>query len=344
MSRGVGEFGSIQEAIPDWLAVIIALITQLGDGWFLISLLAVLYWTQADSQNDILLVGGLLACGIGLYRGLKHYFGLPRPEEPLLDPELLPWVVEQLYDLTAHASGYGFPSGHATSTTIVYFGLATVLRVGTRAQRYAVAAIVVALVSFSRVALGVHFLVDIVVGVFLGGLLLVIAFRTLEAVTFSRETMVLAVAIVLNLFYVTMSDYHVEAVIMLGVSLGLFGGWQLIQLARELVAVERPSEAIPSSAVHLVLAALAFAPLVFTLEAFQLIGGEPYSVGGVAGLAMGLIVIVPVARYSSRIRRVGVAVSFWAGTFIGSMRELLKPATWRRLGAKVKTLWERVRR
>lgn len=155
MSRGIGEFTPIQENIPEFLAVVIALLTQLGDGWFLITLLAVLYWSNAAKQDEILLVGGILACGIGLYRGLKFLFGLPRPEQPLLDPELLPWIIRPLYELTAHASGYGFPSGHATMSTIVYFGLATVLTVGTRRQRFTAAGTAVGIVGFSRIALGV---------------------------------------------------------------------------------------------------------------------------------------------------------------------------------------------
>lgn len=343
MSRGIGEFAPIQEVIPDWAAVLVAVITQLGDGWFLVGLLALLYWTQADSQDNVLLVGALWACGIGLYRGLKYYFGLPRPDEPLLDPELLPWVVRQFYELTAHASGYGFPSGHATSTTIVYVGLATVLQVGSRRLRFLGAGVVVFLVSFSRVALGVHYLVDVVVGALLGILLLLVAFWLLERVPYSKVTKMLGVAILLNGFYVVTSDHHVEAIIMLGVTLGLFGGWQLIQLTRTLVGVERPTEAAPSAAVHLTLAGLAFAPLVAALEVFPILGAEPYPVGGAAGLLMGVVVIVPVARYATRVQRLQAVVSFWIRCLLDGIKELLRPATWRRVGSMVRRFWRRLR-
>ncbi len=343
MSRGFGEFGPIQETVPEWLAVVIALVTQLGDGWFLISLLALLYWTQSETQDEILLVGGILACGIGLYRGLKFLFELPRPDQPLLNPELLPWIVQPLYEVTAHASGYGFPSGHATMTTIVYFGLATVLDIGTRAQRYIVAGAVVGAVSFSRVALGVHFVVDIVVGIALGALLLVAAFRLLDDLSQSQETMVFGTGISLNVFYVVTSDAHIEAVIMLGVTLGLFGGWQLVLLARTLVAVEGLSDSVLPAVVHFVLAAAAFAPLVLSLEQFQLFAADTYAVGGLVGLAVAVVIIIPIARYSPRAQRVFGTIVFWTHATLDGLVKLLRPATWRQIGGECRNLWNRLR-
>ena len=331
MSRGVGEFGPIQDAIPEWLAVVIALLTQLGDAWFLVLLLAVLYWTRAERQDEILLVGGILVCGVGLFRGLKYLFELPRPDQPLLDPELLPWIIRPLYELTAHASGYGFPSGHATMTTIVYFGLATVLTGGTRRVRFLLAGVLVATVGFSRVALGVHYLVDIVVGVALGTLLLYVAFRALDQLSRNRGTVLFATAIVLNGFYVGTSEGHIEAVITLGVALGLFGGWQLILLARELVVLDRPSDGFQPAAVRLVLAALGLGPLVAALELFPILSGEPYPIAGAIGLGTAVVIIVPIAWYSSRAQRVFAAVSFWTGALVGGLRTLLRPTTWRRL-------------
>ena len=343
MSRGSGEISPVQELIPEWLAVVIALLTQLGDGWFLITLLAVLYWTRVKEQDEILLVGGILAGGIGLYRGLKYLFGFPRPEQPLLDPELLPWVVRPLYELTAHASGYGFPSGHATMTTIVYFGLATVLTVGTQRLRYVVAGTLVAIVGFSRIALGVHFLVDIVAGIAIGALLLYVAFGLLGRLSRNRGTALFATGIVLNGFYVVTSDGHVEAVIMLGVSLGLFGGWQLILLARELAVVERPSEGLRPAAVRLGLTAVALGPLVAALDLFPLLSEAPYPVAGLVGLGTAIVIVVPVARYSRRVQRVVVAVSFWTGALVGGARVLLRVATWRRLFDEVRQFLYRLR-
>jgi membrane-associated phospholipid phosphatase len=336
MSRGIGAFRSIQEVVPEWMAVVIALITQLGDGWFLLLMLSVLYWTQVEQQDEILLVSGVLACGVGLYRGLKFLFALPRPEQTLLDPELLPWLVRPLYELTGFATGFGFPSGHATGATIAYFGLATVLTWSTPRRRFVAAGTIVALVCFSRVALGVHYLVDTVVGVALGGLLLVISFRGIERVRGDRVSLVFALAIALNLFYVYTSDLHVEAVTMLGVSMGIFGSWQLVVFAREVVADRRPSRESFPLVVRLALAALALVPLIAAAEEFDLYEVEPIPVGGMVGLAVGAIVLVPIGRHSANVRRGLRVLSFWVDAILVSVRGL-----WRRAVEHLRGVWHR---
>lgn len=228
MSRGFGEIEVIQSAIPDWLGVLVALVTQLGDGWFLFVLFGLLFVKQTKTRSDILLVVGVLAAGTGLYNTLKHLFGLSRPESPLLNPEELPELVAPVYEVAAHASGFGFPSGHATVATIAYFGLATVLDVGSRRQRFTGAGLIVVLVAFSRVALGVHFLVDVLAGVVLGATLLVITFHILDRLSLPRETTVLTAAVVLSVFWVITSNAHVESVLLLVGSLALLGGLYVV--------------------------------------------------------------------------------------------------------------------
>jgi len=326
MSRGIGEF-AVQELIPEWLAVVIALLTQLGDFWFLSLVLGTLYWTHAEKQDEIAVVVGLTLAGLGLYRGLKEVLALPRPDEPPLDPELLPWLIQPVWELTATAGGYGFPSGHATSSTLVYFGLATVLSVGTRRRRFAVAGLLVSIVGFSRVALGVHFLVDIVVGVVLGGLLLAVAFRLLGPLTARRATVVFALAVSTGGFYLVASDAELDAVVVLGAALGAFAGWQLVVLARELVALDRPSEAFRPLALRGGLAVLATTPLVIAVETFPLspgvADGPPYAAGGTVGLAAIAVVSLPIARHSPRVCRATGVVGFYLRALLRGVRNRL---------------------
>lgn len=71
------------------------------------------------------------------------------------------------------AGGYSFPSGHAMGVTLVVGVLAVVFlpRVSARRRRPLVAlgAAWALLVAFTRLALGVHYLTDVVAGMLLGG-------------------------------------------------------------------------------------------------------------------------------------------------------------------------------
>ncbi|WP_254864452.1 phosphatase PAP2 family protein [Halovivax gelatinilyticus] len=327
-SRGIGEFGPLQEAIPEWLAVIIALCTQLGDIWFLALVITVFYWYGTPSRDAVAALGGVWLAGMGLYKGLKHIFEFPRPDEPLLDAELLPLGIQQLYELTAFAGGFGFPSGHAVNTTIVYFGLAHILTVSTRPRRYAVAAGLVTLVSFSRVALGVHYLVDVVVGVAVG---LSLLYVVREFTTFrgpDSATVSLTFAVPFGVFYVVASNADIESVVILGAALGGFAGWQLILLGRELVDSPTPEAALRPVALRGGLASVALAPLVATFEYFPIL--SVYVAGGVAGLATAVAVTIPVLHHSRHASRVGEEIRFVLWLTAGAVAFVLTPANWRR--------------
>jgi membrane-associated phospholipid phosphatase len=73
-----------------------------------------------------------------------------------------------IYETEVTADGFGFPSGHATAATIVWGSLAWWLDVGTKRRRIVGAAVVVALVALSRIALGVHYVTDVVAGIGVG--------------------------------------------------------------------------------------------------------------------------------------------------------------------------------
>ena len=165
MSRAVGEFAAVAR-LPDAAAVGAAVATQLGDVWFLFGLLGLLYWfgeaLPAPVALDRRRAAFVVALGLGANvttTTMKEWLRYPRP--PGADAaarELVPALLEPPYAAAATATGFGFPSGHALGTAAVYGGLA--LLVGRR-RGYGVAAAVVAVVSLSRVVLGVHYLVDV---------------------------------------------------------------------------------------------------------------------------------------------------------------------------------------
>ncbi|APX97414.1 phosphatase PAP2 family protein [Natronorubrum daqingense] len=328
MSRGIGEFEPIQEFVPEWAALLVALLTQLGDVWFLAILVGALYWLSADNREDSAIIIGLTIAGLAVITALKHVFALPRPGQPLVALEALPGLIQPVYEATAMASGYGFPSGHALMTTVVYVSLARRLSIGTSRQRLGGAAAIIALVGLSRVALGVHYLVDIVVGIAVGLAFLALIEWVFTRVESGHATIAFSVAVVSSALAVVASSADPDAVLLLGAALGTFGGWQLIRLGRALAVAEKPSTAVRPLVLNGGLAASGFALLASALEVFHPLSVP--AIGAVLGLACGVFVTIPAVRHSERATRVWQALVFWVTMAGLGLRYLLRPTTWRR--------------
>lgn len=153
MSRGIGAVEAVQSLLPQIVVDAFAVITQLGDAWLLVTLAALFYWLRDDDRETGAVLVGLVLGALALTVALKAAFALPRPPDAFH---------------AGHADGFGFPSGHAIGATVVWGGLALLSDAWTRRRRLAAAAGVVALVTFSRIAIGVHYAVDVVAGVAVG--------------------------------------------------------------------------------------------------------------------------------------------------------------------------------
>lgn len=296
MSRGVGAVDLIQELLPDWVALGVALLTQLGDLWFVGGLLGMLYLVRADRRGDIVRVLAGLFVGLGLYRGFKFLFGLPRPGQPLVDPGRYAGVVGSLYEATATATSYGFPSGHATTATIVYLGLATVLTVSSRQRRFAVATLLLSIVALSRVALGVHYLVDVVAGTVLGCVVVLTVVYGLGQVTDDAPTAGLVLGVIAVLFYVAASGAEPKSLLSLGAVLGSLAGWQLVLVGEAALTGEAWSRGRLAGAVLAV-------TLLGVGAGSVVIGVTPVAVAGGTGLVAAVGFAVVLSGHSSRLQQ-----------------------------------------
>lgn len=135
-------------------------VTSLGTGTVvgMIVLIASMFlWLNHHRHSALLLIVATLG-GLVLDNLLKIGFNRPRP---------------QIFEWGTHASSSSFPSGHAMSSVIVY---GTVAYLAARLQRniharlltFVVAAIIVVMISVSRVYLGVHYPSDILAGFLIG--------------------------------------------------------------------------------------------------------------------------------------------------------------------------------
>lgn len=230
MTRGIDAVEAVQSLLPEWTVLPFGLLTQLGDVWFVCTLLAIAYWLRPADREAVAVVGALALVAIGAMDVLKPLFGLARPGTPLGGPEAYPALLRDLHGLTATASGYGFPSGHATLSTTAYLALAAALSIGRSRRRFGAAAALIVLVSASRVALGVHYLVDVVAGVLLGTILLVATALVLRASPLDRPTTVFALAAGIAVVAVPISDTSPQALALLGAIVGAAVGWQVVSL------------------------------------------------------------------------------------------------------------------
>jgi membrane-associated phospholipid phosphatase len=176
MSRGIGE-PELLERLPEAATAVAGLVTQLGDAWFVLVAVGVLFvlGTRDQSLTDDPAsdCAFLFALVVGAYSAttvFKYAFALPRPPGvgTATPPAWLPALAHAAYESLVTADGYGFPSGHALKTVAVYGGGALILDVWDRNRRLVVAGAVTAVVAASRVVLGVHYAVDVVVGVAVG--------------------------------------------------------------------------------------------------------------------------------------------------------------------------------
>jgi phosphatidylinositol-3-phosphatase len=144
-----------------WLTGAMRLATDLGAAGVLVPLVlaAGLAWRwRRGSWQPLWLLAGAAAGAWVVQVAVKQLVERPRPPAGIA---------------LSHATGFAFPSGHATDAAAVYGMLALLLsRSGhrpARAATWAAAVGLVALVGLSRLYLGVHWLSDVVVGICLGG-------------------------------------------------------------------------------------------------------------------------------------------------------------------------------
>ncbi|CAA9297084.1 MAG: hypothetical protein AVDCRST_MAG68-80 [uncultured Gemmatimonadetes bacterium] len=176
---------------PEWFWVI----AELGTAWGVVLAigLALALWGRADAYA----VAGVVVVNALASLALNQLFDVPRPNHPSI----------VRYEIIEIGS---FPSGHVLLATLLW----GVLYIRRRVPLW-IPALVVLLVSLSRLYLGVHYLTDVVGAVLIGALLLAAygpLWRRLEGWLAKRPFRALAAAGLLGV-----------AVVLAGLAAGLLG-------------------------------------------------------------------------------------------------------------------------
>lgn len=219
--RDLGLVDLLQDLVPEALAFPVAMLTQLGAIWFAIIVLALVF--RYRDREVAMVVAGLFLGGTASWRFIKGIYPVPRPEQEFVPAEAFPFLLQHAYDLAVVQGGPGFPSGHAVTTTVLYFGLGLLLGVGTRRSRFAFAAFMVALVGATRITLGVHFLSDVVVGSLLGHAILLLFLAVVRRTTWDRVDVAFGFAIPIAALNVLANPLDV---VILAAALGTYGAWR----------------------------------------------------------------------------------------------------------------------
>lgn len=186
----------LQSFASDTLTALMNTITGLGDDKFFGIFLLII--TLVISYQKGMLLNQMFFWGLMLNDGLKAVFNLPRPRFVNSNIQNLQFEDQPLSSLTspgdetffgaldteviesfrATGSGeFGFPSGHVSTTTVLWGGLAGVFK---KRALYWLAAVLIVFVAISRVYLGRHFLADVFGGIVSGGIILLIAYLFLK--------------------------------------------------------------------------------------------------------------------------------------------------------------------
>ena len=152
---------SIRNPFFDWF---FSLITHLGEETFFLVIAILFFWCVNKREGYFILITGLV--GTVVNQMAKLFFRIPRPW--VLDPDF-----EIIESAREEATGSSFPSGHPQNIAGTYGAIAAYKP---KKWKTALCVTIIVLVAFSRMYLGVHTPLDVIVSL-LVALGLVLALR-----------------------------------------------------------------------------------------------------------------------------------------------------------------------
>lgn len=139
---------SIRNPFLDWF---FATVTHLGEEIYFLLIAIIFFWCVSKREGYYILITGLV--GTVVNQVAKLFFRVPRP-----------WVLDKNFEIIEsareEATGYSFPSGHTQNVAGTY-GAVAAAKPGR--FRTAICVTLIVLVAFSRMYLGVHTPLDVVV-------------------------------------------------------------------------------------------------------------------------------------------------------------------------------------
>lgn len=180
-------FQSVQS---NFLDTFFTYITMLGEQYFIIMIVAWVYWNHSKKDGFILTFLFLMSGMVNVI--LKDAFHTQRPFQKLdnFDAQRI-----------STAEGHSFPSGHTQGATLLFLSLAKIFRT----TRFMVFAIIISLlVAVSRMYLGCHWPIDVIGGFILAALIVFLLFDYFSRLYDNKEKFRRLVISVLAAFYLVL--------------------------------------------------------------------------------------------------------------------------------------------
>ena len=248
MNRDLGVTGWLVEHVPEWSVPVFAFLSALGDLLVIVPVLGLLYLLDVYrsaregkeeeplcADRTAFLVATVFG-GLALIVALESTFAMGRPPAD--------WHA-------VSASAYGFPSGHTMAATVAWGALALWGRVGAfegvqaimgksatggvratgsvleiRRARLAAAGTIVVAVGVSRLALGLHYLVDVLASIGFGVAYLFVVWRLADG----RPERAFAGALGIAVVAVVVNGGGSRAILAFAGTVGAAVGWRIVEL------------------------------------------------------------------------------------------------------------------
>lgn len=200
----------IQSFHSDWLDQFFILVTMLGEEYFYIAILSMIYWNINKKTARFLVL--ILALSATVNGAIKEIVGQSRPIGEA--------GIRSIY--TDTAEGASFPSGHTQNAT-AFFGSAGL--VAKNPFLWIGFSILIVLVAISRLYLGVHWPLDVIAGIGFGIVCIIVGKLIYEKSERDGEYLpyfvILALAVV-SIFILNSSAYIKAVALLLGYLVGYF--------------------------------------------------------------------------------------------------------------------------